>query len=229
MVTPNNPQTRSAMIPILYEDEDCIVFDKPADLLVIPTDKGGEIKTLVNLVNQQHANGPRLFPAHRLDRDTTGVILFAKSKDNQERLMQAFKDKAVTKNYIAFVHGHLDPKLGKIRISIKDLHQQKFNRHAPAQMAITHYEVEEYYKDFSVVNVMPITGRTNQIRIHMKNVGHPIVGEDKYAFRKDFELRFRRTALHAWRLQWPHPKTGKKLVAQASLPKDMSEFLIKHQ
>jgi Pseudouridylate synthases, 23S RNA-specific len=70
-------------------------------------------------------------------------------------------------------------------------------------------------------------GRTNQIRIHFSKIGHPLVGEDKYAFRKDFALRFRRTALHAWRLQWPQPRTGKITVVQSPLAKDMAEFLNK--
>ncbi len=95
----------------------------------------------------------------------------------------------------------------------------------PAQSALTHYRVRDYHKNFTVVDVVPITGRTNQIRIHFAKIGHPLVGEDKYAFRKDFELRFRRTALHAARLEWPHPVTGKMLVAEAPLPEDMMKFL----
>ncbi len=226
MANQPSPQTPSAKIPVLYEDEDCIAFDKPTGLLVIPTDKD-EQRTLVNIVNAQYGKSAYLHPAHRLDRDTSGIILFAKGKTNQQTLMQSFKDKKVTKNYIAFVHGRpKDPK-GKINIPIKDHYQVKFSKHTPAQSAMTHYEVEEYCKDFAVVNVMPITGRTNQIRIHFAKIGHPLVGEDKYAFRKDFALRFRRTALHAWRLQWPQPKTGKIIVAQAPLAKDMAEFLNK--
>jgi 23S rRNA pseudouridine1911/1915/1917 synthase len=215
-------------IPILYEDADCVAFNKPAGLLVIPTDTGKELHTLVSLVNQQFPN-TALHPAHRLDRDTSGVILFAKGKTNQQTLMQSFKDKKVTKNYIAFVHGKLSPPKGKINFPIKDYYQHKFQKHMPAQSAVTHYEVEKYFKEFTVVNVMPITGRTNQIRIHFSKLKHPLVGEDKYAFRKDFPLKFKRTALHAWRLQWPHPKTGKILVVQAPLPKDMADFLDKHQ
>jgi RluA family pseudouridine synthase len=215
-------------IPILYQDDDCIAFNKPSGLLVIPTDEGKEQRTLTSLVNEQYAKDVQLHPAHRLDRDTTGVILYAKGKANQQAIMESFKEKKVIKNYIAFVHGKLIPPVGKIRIPIKDFYQRKFNKSMPAQSALTNYEVEKYYKDFTVVNVMPVTGRTNQIRIHFSKLEHPLVGEDKYAFRKDFALRFRRTALHAWRLQWPHPKTGKILVAQAPLAQDMADFLNKH-
>ena len=221
-----SPLTPKVQIPVLYEDENCLVFNKPSGLLVIPTDKD-EGRTLVNIVNQQQGAKGQLYPAHRLDRDTTGVILFAKGKDNQQKLMQFFKDKQVNKTYIAFVHGRLAEPRGKIRIPIKDFNQRKFTPHLPAQSALTHYEVEDYHKDFTVVRVMPITGRTNQIRIHFAKIGHPLVGEDKYAFRRDFALRFRRTALHALRLEWPLMTGGQLIKVEAPLASDMADFLKK--
>ncbi len=222
-----NPKIPDAIIPVLYEDADCLVFNKPSGLLVIPTQKN-EHHTLVNLARQQQGDD-RLLPAHRLDRDTSGVILFAKDKERQQQLMQFFKEKRVKKTYIAFVHGRVKESSGKIRIPIKDFHQRKFARHLPAQSALTYYEVEDYYKDFTVVRVMPVTGRTNQIRIHFAKIGHPLVGEDKYAFRKDFELRFRRTALHALHLEWPKINTNRMISVETPLPSDMKEFLLKHE
>ena len=231
-----NPPIPKIQIPVLYEDENCLVFNKPSGLLVIPTDKN-EDRTLVNIANEQQGRGLspgaqgdsplHLYPAHRLDRDTTGVILFAKGRDNQEKLMQFFKEKQVNKTYIAFVHGHVAEPRGKIRIPIKDFHQRKFQQHLPAQSALTHYEVEEYHKDFTVVKVMPITGRTNQIRIHFVKIGYPLVGEDKYAFRRDFALRFRRTALHAMRLEWPRMDGKGMIMVEAPLATDMADFLKK--
>ncbi len=226
MAQPNSLQKTNTVIPVIYEDDACIAFNKPPGLLVIPTDKN-EQRTLFNLVNQQFPDGFHLHPAHRLDRDTSGIILFAKGKSHQQALMQSFKERKVIKNYIAFVQGRLEPASGKITLAIKDKFAQKFSAKAPAQSALTHYEVEKYYKDFTVVNVMPVTGRTNQIRIHLAQIGHPLVGEDVYAFRKDFALRFKRIALHAWRLQWPNPATGKLTAAQAPLAEDMMEFLKK--
>ena len=222
-ISPSHPAPK-IQVPVLYEDEHCLVFNKPSGLLVIPTDKN-EDHTLVNIVNRQRSAAGHLYPAHRLDRDTTGVILFAKGKENQQKLMEFFKDKKVNKTYIAFVHERVAEPRGKIRIPIKDFHQRKFARHLPAQSALTHYEVEDYYKDFTVVRVMPITGRTNQIRIHFAKIGHPLVGEDKYAFRKDFALRFRRTALHAMRLEWPHMSGEGIIKVEAPLATDMAEFL----
>jgi len=222
------PPTLKVQVPVLYEDENCLVFNKPSGLLVVPTDKN-EDRTLVNIVNQQQGSKEELFPAHRLDRDTTGVILFAKGKDCQQKLMQFFKEKQVHKTYIAFVHGRVNEPRGKIRIPIKDFNQRKFAPHLPAQSALTHYEVQDYYKDFTVVKVMPITGRTNQIRIHFAKIGHPLVGEDKYAFRRDFTLRFRRTALHALRLEWPQMKGEGTIKVEAPLAQDMADFLEKQK
>ena len=209
-------------VPVLYEDQETIVFNKPAGLLSIPADESKE-RSLVEVVRDQQGIG--LHPAHRLDRDTSGVILFAKSKAVQQSLMQAFKDKKVRKLYIAFVHGRVKQPQGEINIPVKDHHQKKFASHAPAQSALTRYRVRDYHKQFTVVDVVPVTGRTNQIRIHFAKIGHALVGEDKYAFRKDFALRFRRTALHAAKLEWPHPVTGIMQKAEAPLPLDMEKFL----
>jgi 23S rRNA pseudouridine1911/1915/1917 synthase len=217
----------SVQIEILYEDQDCVAFYKPAGLLVIPTDKN-EDHTLVNLVNQQRKDEAYFHPAHRLDRDTSGVILFAKGKENQQILMQSFKEKKVKKTYTAFVHGRVAVPEGKIKIPVKDFYQRKFNKNLPAQSALTLYKVIEYHKDFTVVEVNPITGRTNQIRIHFTKIGHPLVGEDKYIFRKDYALRFKRTALHAAQLSWPHPHTGQMITIQAPLAQDMTNFLEKN-
>lgn len=224
---PPRPLIPKIQIPVLYEDGNCLVFNKPAGLLVIPTDKNEEY-SLDKIANQLHQGPVPLFPAHRLDRDTSGVILFAKGREVQEKLMQFFKDKKVNKTYIAFVHGRVAEPRGKIRIPIKDFYQRKFAKHLPAQSALTHYEVENYHKDFTVVRVMPITGRTNQIRIHFAKIGHPLVGEDKYAFRRDFALRFRRTALHALRLEFPRLDGNGMIKAESPLPKDMLEFLEKN-
>jgi 23S rRNA pseudouridine1911/1915/1917 synthase len=221
-------KTPPTIIEVLYEDKDCTVFYKPAGILTIPTDRDEHERNLVSMVNAQRVEEAHLHPAHRLDRDTSGVILFAKGKENQQRLMESFKEKKVHKTYIAFVHGHVEVKEGKIRIPIKDFYQRKFQKNLPPQSALTLYKVLDYRKDFTIVEVNPITGRTNQIRIHFTKLGHPLVGEDKYIFRKDFELRFRRTALHAAQLSFPQPVTGKMITVEAPLAQDMTNFLEKH-
>jgi RluA family pseudouridine synthase len=180
------------------------------------------------MVNDQYPQYAPLFPAHRLDRDTTGVILYAKGKENQERFMALFKEKKMSKTYIAFIHGRIEKPKGRIRIPIKDWHQRRFAKHLPAQSALTEYELLSHHQDYSVLQVHPITGRTNQIRIHFTQIGHPLVGEDKYVFRRDYNLRFRRCALHAMRLVWKSLETNKEVCVEAQLPRDMQEFLEKH-
>ena len=224
-------------IPILYEDQVCIAFDKPPGLLVVPAESKNTT-TLTDIVNEQFSaqhtsskDNPEQFylhPCHRLDKDTSGVILYAKGKRNQQLFMDVFNQKKVRKFYTAFVHGHLDRKEGEIRGEIKDFYQEKFAKHSSGKPALTRYRVLESRKAFSIVDVMPVTGRTNQIRIHFVQLKHPLVGEDKYAFRKDFELRFKRTALHARELEWYHPLLKKNVTAVAELPDDMVRFLSKH-
>lgn len=210
----------------LYEDDRYIAFDKPAGLLVIPSPKK-EKNTLMDLVNRRDAsdkNQGKLHPCHRLDRDTSGVILFAKGKTNQQTMMDIFRRQKIQKSYIAFVHGHLKNRVGEIKSFIKDFDQKRFNRHSPPKMSITRYKVLETQKDFSVLGVSPLTGRTNQIRIQFSEIGHPLLGERKYAFGRDFALKFRRTALHARSLKWFDPVLKKEIKVESPLPEDMKQL-----
>lgn len=217
-------------IPVLYEDEHYVVFDKPAGLLVIPT---AQIKqrTLVHIVNQQYSRegeGWKLHPCHRIDKETSGVVIFAKGKRSQSLMMGLFKKRAVTKRYIAFVHGKLFEKTGEFRNPIKkDVHKRMGDRQRGIQ-AITRYKVLETRKEFTVVEVWPVTGRKNQIRIHFSQAGHPLLGDRKFAYARDYALKFRRTALHAASLEWAHPVFQRRVSVQSDLPKDMAEFIMKH-
>ncbi|MCK5644381.1 MAG: RNA pseudouridine synthase, partial [Gammaproteobacteria bacterium] len=129
--------------------------------------------------------------------------------------------------YVAFVRGELKKMKGEIKIPISDFHEQKFRKQAKTKSAITRYQVTAIRKGFSVVDVFPETGRTNQIRIHFSKIGHPLLGERVYAFRKDFAVNFRRLALHAAEIRWQHPVSKKKIKVEAELPEDMREFLKK--
>jgi 23S rRNA pseudouridine1911/1915/1917 synthase len=205
-------------IPIVYEDEWLLVLDKPAGLLVIPTPKR-EARTLTSILNDdagQKGVSHRFHPCHRLDRETSGLIVYAKGKAVQEKMMDLFKARQVHKRYVAFVHGHPAHPQGTIRQPIE------------GQAAITEYEVVEKRKDFVIVEVRPLTGRTNQIRIHFKHIGHPVVGDTKYAFRRDFALKAKRLCLHAQELAFRHPVTRAQVSLQAPLPADLSMFLEKH-
>jgi len=202
-------------IPIVYEDDALLIVDKPSGLLVIPTPKK-EQRTLTSILNDDlKARGIayRVHPCHRLDKETSGLIIYAKGKSVQQKMMQEFHGRMVKKSYIAFVQGALDKPQGEIKTPID------------GESALTRYKVIQRKKDFSVVEAMPVTGRTNQLRIHFKHIGHPIVGESKFAFRKDFALRFRRLCLHAQSLEFTHPVTGKTISLSSELPKDLTDFL----
>jgi 23S rRNA pseudouridine1911/1915/1917 synthase len=206
---------------IVYEDDWIIVAEKPSGMLTIPTPKG-ETNTLTDLLNRELDNRgieANAYPCHRLDRDTSGLILYAKGKAIQQKMMESFKKRLVKKTYTAFVQGDLKTASGVIRARIYNRNKNR------SEEAVTNYRVIDRWKDFSVVEVEPLTGRTNQIRIHMKSIGHPLVGERIYAFRKDYKLKFRRAALHAAKLEFDHPVNGDRVNFTAPLAEDMKNFL----
>jgi 23S rRNA pseudouridine1911/1915/1917 synthase len=226
----NPVSSQGQPITVLYEDPGYIAFEKPAGFLVVPTPKK-EKYTLTSVVNSQYVQAQQdwhLHPCHRLDRDTSGVILYAKGKKNQDLMMEEFKNRRVHKEYIAFVHGRLRNPKGEIRNPIQDFESRKFHRKPQGQSALTRYKVLEVRKQYSVVQAEPVTGRTNQIRIHFAQIGNPVVGERKYAFGRDYALKFRRVALHAKLLSWTSPIDHKLKTVQSDLPKDMEVFRARH-
>jgi 23S rRNA pseudouridine1911/1915/1917 synthase len=214
---------------ILYEDDHYIAFFKPAGLLTVRADSSKE-PAMEELVNKEYAARPdaskeadalKLHPCHRLDRDTSGVILFAKGHRAEELMMDLFRQRLVKKKYIAFVHGRLPHPKGEIKLALREDRDSR----DPEKTSVTRYEIREQRHNFAIVEVQPLTGRTNQIRIHFKEIGFPLVGENKFVFRKDFSLKFKRTALHAWELYFKHPVTGKDVSITAPLSLDMKNFL----
>ena len=206
---------------IIFEDQWIMVVDKPSGMLVIPTPKK-ETNTLTDLLNRdldKRGIEVNAHPCHRLDRETSGIVLYAKGKKMQKLMMDEFRNRRVKKSYIAFVQGKPQQDSGTIR---KSIFNRNKNRAEPSE---TRYEVLEARQGFSIVRVEPMTGRTNQIRIHFKTIGHPLVGESVYAFRKDFEIKFRRAALHAAEVKFVHPVTGKELKFTSPLPSDMANFV----
>ncbi len=208
---------------IVYEDEHIIIINKSPGLLVVPTPKG-EINTLTDLLNQELDRRGALanaYPCHRIDRETSGLIIYAKGKSIQQIMMSQFKGHLVKKTYIAFVHGIVRKNSDTLKGNVYNQKKRK------SELMITKFKVIERRKDFTIVEVEPFTGRTNQIRIHFKGLGHPLVGESVYAFRKDFKLRFKRVALHAKALEFNHPVTGKRMIFNLPLPDDMVNFMTK--
>jgi 23S rRNA pseudouridine1911/1915/1917 synthase len=205
-------------IPIAYEDDWLVIADKPAGLLVIPTPKN-ESRTLTSILNEDLENRHleyKLHPCHRLDRETSGLIIFAKGKSMQQKMMDLFSARNVKKTYLAFVQGALERPQGAI------------NKPIEGRQAVTQYRLLQKKNNFSVVEIMLVTGRTNQIRIHFKQIGHPLVGETKFAFRKDFPLRAKRVCLHAQGLEFIHPVTGKRISVTSPMPQDLERFISTH-
>ena len=196
-----------------------VIVDKPPGLLTVPA-PGNKLRVLTDILNEdleKRGVDYRLHPCHRLDKETSGLIMYAKGKSHQEDLMLLFKNRKISKIYTAFIQGRLEQDKGVIEKLIE------------GQLASTRFKVLERRRDFSVVELSPETGRTNQIRIHFKAIGHPLVGESKFAFRKDFVLRAKRVCLHAKYLEFKHPRTGKIVSVKSPLARDLQKFLKDHQ
>jgi len=214
-------------IPVLYEDEYLVAFEKPAGVLVIPA-PGKDIPVLTELVNQQMSGSSRgrLHPCHRLDQFTSGAILYAKGKKYQQIMMDLFHKRKVGKIYIAFAKGQFRRKREIIRTTVLPYYSRKSSGgDGQPEMAVTRYEVLNTGNGFTVLRVFPETGRTNQIRIHFAEKGHPLLGERIYAYRKDFGVDMKRLALHSSVIRFRHPVTRKPVEIRSELPEDMREFL----
>jgi len=202
-------------IPVIFEDQWLAVVNKPSGLLVIPTPKK-ELRTLTNILNleAQFNNAPyRFHPCHRLDRETSGLMIYAKGKSIQKKIMDLFRQRAIKKTYIAFVNGVVRKRNGQIKHRIE------------GKSAQTTYRVTGEGDGFSQMEVHPVTGRTNQIRIHLKQLGHPVIGERRFAFRKDFKIKSKHLCLHALTLEFVHPMTNRRLSLTAVLPAHMEKLI----
>jgi len=205
-------------IPVAYEDEWLLIADKPAGLLTIPSPRK-ELRTLTAILNDELKKkgvAYRLHPCHRLDRDTSGLIIYAKGKSVQKKMMEEFKQRRIKKVYLAFVQGIIKDSVGEIKKPID------------GRYAVTRFRTLRRKAGFSVLEIMPLTGRKNQIRLHLKGIGHPLVGEARFAFRKDYVLKSKRACLHAGFLEFAHPVTKRTVRVGSDMPKDLEEFLNKH-
>ncbi len=232
-------------LDILYEDDDLIILNKPADLIVHPA-RGNTRGTLVNALahysNRLSSGLGEFRPGivHRLDRDTTGVMVVTKHDGAQWRIAKQFETRQVSKTYLAIVHG--TPELHADRISaplgVHPTIREKYAiRPEIGKEAITYYEVLEAFRGFSLLKLEPHTGRTHQIRVHLSYLKHPIVADDMYGGRLVYPWQLAdaepavedpvitRCALHAWTLEFNHPTTEQRVKFEAPLPADMHTLL----
>ena len=215
---------------IVFDDDYLIVVNKIAKVL-IQASKGEAKYTLTSLLERQR--GYKVFPCHRLDREATGLVIYAKSLSVQEKITDQFRRREVNKKYIAFVKGNLKKRKGVWEGKIIDREGKIFGE--KSKHAKTFYRVLKDFSGWSILELSPITGRTNQLRIQLAKINHPILGEDKYAFRRDFssiggsafggEVKFKRLGLHAFYLNFTHPISRQKVTLEIDLATDMSEFL----
>jgi len=210
----------SGGICIVYEDKDIMVVDKPEGLLTVKTEREN-VRTAHALLTEYIRTGcgrskKRLFVVHRLDRDTSGLLIFAKSEEAMNRLKDRWKEN--NKKYLAVVHGACEKDAGSISSYLaEDSGYNVYTTKDPAKgkLAQTEYRVLRRTKKCSLLEVTLLTGRKNQIRVHLASIGHPIVGDAKYG-RPDEEQP--RMALHAWCLTFKHPFTGKVLSFTSEVP-----------
>lgn len=222
-------------IDVLFEDEDLLVLNKPAGWVVHPG-PGHEGGTLVHALLHHCPDlsgiGGELRPGivHRLDRDTSGLLIVAKSQRAHRRLVEQFKKREITKDYMAIVYGKPEPGKGVIRTLIgrSASNRQKMTTQTDhGRTAISRYEVVASNGRISLIRVRIETGRTHQIRVHMTHIGHPIVGDSVYGARRKESagLGANRQMLHAERLAFIHPITLQDLEFAAPLPEDMRHLL----
>lgn len=251
------------MIPVIFQDDEILVLEKPAGIVTTSSETQSFPALQDILISDFNINIERSGIVHRLDKDTSGLLVVAKTTDALEALQAQFKSREVKKEYLALVHGIVKEK-GKIDAAIvrNPFNREKFMvqpcRVEPceankARPAVTEYEpikslqlpaLQQIFSDFNkiqmrklenagygkftLVRCYPLTGRTHQIRVHLKYLGFPIVGDDKYGGRKTTRLDHRwvqRQFLHAAHLEFNHPKTGKRMKFDSKLPEDLKKAL----
>jgi len=226
-------------IETIYEDDDLIIVNKPAGLLVVPDRFNAELPSLNKVMEAK--TGKKIWVVHRLDRDTSGVICFAKNEHAHRYLSILFQERDVDKFYAGLVNGIVIPPEGRIESPIAEhpaVHG-KMIVSKRGKIAVTDYKVVEQWPLYSLLQFQIHTGRTHQIRVHMQSIGHPIVCDELYGDGQPFKLsnikrKYRlsekdeeerpllaRLALHAYRISFIK-EDGQEIVAEAELPKDMA-------
>lgn len=204
---------------ILYRDDAVIVINKPAGI----ASDSEELKMQVLV----HAKNAAL--VHRLDRDTTGLLMFACNSTSLKKMEELFKLRKVTKTYLALVDGHFEKKQGRLDTFFGKKHayegQTLWGSQKTGLRAVTDWQVERQGRSAALVRCHPETGRTHQIRVHMSELGHPILGDYQYGRSFNCSYRANRCLLHAWRLSFEHPVLHQIIEIEAPLPADFQKAI----
>ena len=209
---------KKVYLDIVYEDDDFIAINKPQGLLSVESDKERECAFSYVLEYMQD-NDPtsRPFVLHRIDKETSGVLVFAKNVKIHSMLRLKWNELIQTREYYAMVEGTLKEKEGRITSYLKEnQNNMVYSTQDPSgQKAVTDYKVKKENGQYSLLSILIYTGRKNQIRVHMQDLGHPIVGDEKYGYTKN---PLKRLGLHASKLEFLHPITGKLISIKAPVP-----------
>ncbi len=215
-------------LKIVFEDQDIMVIDKQPDLVVHPTldhPTGTLVNAVISHLGSFEDESFRPGIVHRLDKDTSGLIVVAKNQDSLDSLKKQFKSRVVEKHYMALVVGVVPKEKGTIVGSI-DRHpkfKQKFVVSPDGKEATTEYRVVKRFPKYTLLELTPLTGRTHQLRVHLSFLGYPIVGDKLYKGKMLLGRQF----LHASQLSFDHPRTGNKMNFNSLLPEDLQNLLDK--
>jgi 23S rRNA pseudouridine1911/1915/1917 synthase len=225
----------AADVKIVYEDDAVLVVNKPAGLLVVPLDRRSEAPSVYELIGDHlRSHKRRPFIVHRIDRDTSGLVVFTKDARTQQQLRAQFKRREPERVYLAVVYGHPDPAAGTWRDTLAWdttalIQKETHPRDPRGKEAISEYRVVESFEATSLIEVRLRTGKRNQIRLQARLRGHTLVGERRYVFGPDVlrPMAFPRQALHAYRLRFSHPIDGRPVQVEAPLPADLKALLMR--
>ena len=228
---PEGLQPQPATVPVLFEDEHLLVVDKPAGLTVHPG-AGARSGTLAGQLVTLGARGgddpERPGIVHRLDRETSGLLVVARSEQAHAALQDAIRRREVERHYLALVRGRPRSRTGRIDAPIgrdrRDPTRRSLDTDEPRD-AVTHFEVQETMAEHALLDVRLETGRTHQIRVHLAAIDLPVSGDPQYGVRGDLGLE--RQFLHAHRLRFEHPVTGDEIAVVSELPQELGEALVR--
>jgi 23S rRNA pseudouridine1911/1915/1917 synthase len=219
---------KTFQLGVLYDDHALIVVDKPAGLPAVPIPKSRVASALSILEFGLERNRERAFVVHRIDRFTSGILLFAKTPADRDRLIKQFLAHTPVREYLAVVRGRLRQGEGALVHHLRRLGMVQKERKAgdpEATRAELRYKVERELEGASLVRVWLATGLQNQIRAQFAAIGHPVIGDRKYRPQEAEEHRIDRVALHAARLEFVHPRTGEKLAVSSKPPRDFRDLV----
>jgi len=203
-------------VKVLFKDEHIIVVEKPEGMLSVATDF--QIRGTLHDILKRRFHSQRIYPVHRLDRETSGVMVFAYTNAAREGLKEQFAAHSIERSYAAVIEGALAEKTGiwKSRLVEDDLYFVKSTGGESGRIAITHYQVQHQTPKYSFLKLRLETGRKNQIRVHCSEAGHPVAGDKKYGAQGEGPLK--RLGLHACQLAFEHPVKAKKMSFESPIP-----------